>query len=219
MFSSIMALGALLLTLSMTVVASPVQLSRRVKFNLDSAPPNDKAKSRSEISSELLSNFTLFAQFAALSACDQNINATGNKLTCDYDGCGLVEDDDTETIFTFHNATGPTGYIALDHTRKLTVLTFRGTVSKYDGETDFKYQFTAIEDVCPGCNAHEGFWGYWSSAADVIISELRSATTSHPDYSLTVVGHSLGGAVATLAGTILRTKGFSLDIVSVAPAR
>jgi hypothetical protein len=167
-----------------------------------------------EVSSDLLSNFTQFSQFAALSACDQNINSTGNKLTCDYNLCALVEADDTETIFTFHNGTGPTGYIALDHTKKLIILAFRGTVSENDGNTDFSFFFTPIEDVCPGCRAHKGFWGYWSSVADQVISQLHSATENHKDYGLTLVGHSLGGAVAALAGTVLRQKGFTLDIVS-----
>ena len=141
------------------------------------------------ISCDLLDNFTLFSQFAVLTACDQNINATGNKLTCDYGRCGLVEADDTVTIDTFHNETA-TGYIALDHTRKLIVLTFRGTVSENDGNTDFSLFFTPIVDVCPGCLAHKGFWGYWSSVADRIIAQFQSATQSHPDYGLTVVGHT-----------------------------
>ncbi|KAJ5981983.1 hypothetical protein N7451_012083 [Penicillium sp. IBT 35674x] len=117
-----------------------------------------------------------------------------------------------ETIFTFHNETGPTGYIALDHTKKLIVLVFRGTVSENDGDIDFHALFTPIEDVCPGCMVHEGFWGYWSSIADQVISQLHSANQNHKDYGLAVTGHSLGGAVATIAGTVLRQKGLDLDI-------
>jgi hypothetical protein len=67
---------------------------------------------RAEISSDLLGDFELFIQFAALSACDQNINSTQHKLSCDYGTCGLVADDDTEIIDAFHSTTGPTGYIA-----------------------------------------------------------------------------------------------------------
>jgi pimeloyl-ACP methyl ester carboxylesterase len=104
----------------------------------------------------------------------------------------------------------------LDHTKKLLVLAFRGTVSENDGNTDFSFFFTRIEDVCSGCQAHKGFWGYWSSIADQVITQLHSATEKHKDYDLAVVGHSLGGAVAALAGTVLRQKGFDLDIVSAA---
>lgn len=167
-----------------------------------------------EISSDLLDDFKLFAQFAALAACDQNINSTGNKLTCDYGLCGLVEADDTETIDAFHNSTAATGYIALDHTRKLILLTFRGTITKHDGDTDFQFFYTTVEDLCPGCKAHSGFWTYWKSAEERALTQLQKATKEHAEYGVAVVGHSLGGAVATLAGTVLRQKGYKLDIVS-----
>lgn len=90
-----------------------------------------------EISSDLLGDFRLFAQFAALAACDQNINSTGKKLTYDYGLYGLVQADDTETIDAFHNTTAATGYVALVHTRKLILLIFRGTITKHDADTDF----------------------------------------------------------------------------------
>ncbi|CAI7639682.1 unnamed protein product [Penicillium glandicola] len=182
------------LSLSITAIASPVQLARRA------------------ISSELLERFTLFSQFATLSACDQNINHTGQSLTCDYGTCPLVAADNTTVINAFHSDQGPTGYIALDHTRQLIVLTFRGTVSKNDGNTDLDLGLSPIEDVCTGCKAHHGFWGYWTAIASQATTQLRDATSAYPEYRLSVVGHSLGGGVATLAGTVLRTQGFSLDI-------
>ncbi|KAJ5466799.1 hypothetical protein N7475_004551 [Penicillium sp. IBT 31633x] len=194
MIGTIKGLVLVVLSLSMTAVASPVQLARRA------------------ISSELLERFTLFSQFATLSACDQNINRTGQSLTCDYGTCGLVEADDTIVISAFHSDTGPTGYIALDHTRKLILLTFRGTVSKSDGDTDLDIHLTPVDELCTGCKVHRGFWRYWTSVSSQAISQLETVTSSYPDYRLSVVGHSLGGGVATLAGTALRNKGFILDI-------
>ncbi|KAJ5688445.1 hypothetical protein N7536_011064 [Penicillium majusculum] len=182
------------LSLSVVAIASPVQLAHRA------------------ISSELLERFTLFSQFATLSACDQNINHTGQSLTCDYGTCGLVAADNTTVINAFHSDNGPTGYIALDHTRQLIVLTFRGTVSKSDGDTDLDIVLTPIEDVCAGCKAHHGFWVYWSAVASQATTQLQDATSTYPGYRLSVVGHSLGGGIAALAGTVLRTQGFTLDI-------
>lgn len=207
------------LSLSVVAIASPVQLARRGEFrpaygvhttkhNVQSNDENALA-----ISSELLERFTLFSQFATLSACDQNINHTGQSLTCDYGTCGLVAADNTTVINTFHSDNGPTGYIALDHTRQLIVLTFRGTVSKSDGDTDLDIVLTPIEDVCAGCKAHHGFWVYWSAVANQATTQLQDATSTYPGYRLSVVGHSLGGGIAALAGTVLRTQGFTLDIV------
>lgn len=53
------------------------------------------------MSHELLNKLTLFSQYAAVSYCDQNINATGRALTCDHGTCPLVEAADTVTIDTF----------------------------------------------------------------------------------------------------------------------
>lgn len=167
-----------------------------------------------EISSDLLDRFTLFSQFASVSSCEQNINSTGQKLTCDFETCGLVEAEDTVVTHTFQS-NGPTGYIALDHTQELIILAFRGTVSGDDGRTDINVALVSIGDnICTGCKAHAGFWEYWTHVADQVTSQLQNTTNLYPSYSLNVVGHSLGGAVATLAGTALRKAGFTLDIVS-----
>ncbi|OQE06576.1 hypothetical protein PENVUL_c017G00291 [Penicillium vulpinum] len=194
MVRSITCMLAVLSPLSITAIASPIQLARRA------------------IPTELLERFTLFSQFASLSACDQNINHTGQSLTCDYGTCELVAADNTTVVSTFHSDNGPTGYIALDHTRQLILLTFRGTVSESDGNTDLDIVLTPIDQVCTGCKAHHGFWVYWTAVANQVTSQLRDATSSYPGYRLSVVGHSLGGGIATLAGTTLRTQGFSLDI-------
>lgn len=136
------------------------------------------------------------------------------KLSCDYGTCGLVAADDTETIDAFHSDSGPTGYIALDHTKKLIVIAYRTSASTNDARVDVENTPKHIDDVCSGCWAHTGFWSYWAASADRVTSQLQDASKAHPDYAIKVVGHSLAGAVATLAGTVLRQKGFELDIVS-----
>ncbi|CAG8019305.1 unnamed protein product [Penicillium olsonii] len=179
----------------MGVIAFPVQLDRRA------------------ITSELLDNFKLYAQFAALAACDQNINGTRGALTCDQGPCDIVQADKTEIIESYHSDHSATGYIALDHTRKLIVVTFRGTISTWDGDRDKDFVFKKhLSEVCDNCYVHRGFWEYWKTAEEQVTSRLQQATKENPDYSITVAGHSLGGAAATLAGMDLRLKGFDLEI-------
>ncbi|KAL0572599.1 hypothetical protein V5O48_009360 [Marasmius crinis-equi] len=43
----------------------------------------------------------------------------------------------------------------------------------------------------------------WNSVADQVISTVRSELAAHPDYSLVSTGHSLGGALSSLAGISL----------------
>lgn len=125
-----------------------------------------------------------------------------------------MQKDDTVIIDSFHNSENATGYIALDNTRQLIVVAFRGTVSKGDQIADLSATFTDATELCPSCRAHKGFWRYWQSAKDRVTNQVVNLTQSNPDYRIMVVGHSLGGAVATLAGAALRAK-FKLDIVSL----
>lgn len=168
-----------------------------------------------EISSELLDNFKFFAQVAAVANSDVNLNTTGTQLSCDKGPCELVQADDTEITSIYHGTAIATGYIALDHTRKLVLVTFRGTVTAADLYQDLRIPvFTDVSDICEGCKAHTGFWNYWLSAKDQVTAELRRLIKENPSYSVVVTGYSLGAAVATLAGTALRVDGFTLDVVS-----
>ena len=42
---------------------------------------------------------------------------------------------------------------------------------------------------------------------------VENAVSDKPDYSLVVVGHSLGGAIATFAAAQLRNAGYSAALV------
>lgn len=48
----------------------------------------------------------------------------------------------------------------------------------------------------------------WLNTRPAILPIVQQALQSHPDYEVTLVGHSLGGAVATLAGLEMRLKGW-----------
>lgn len=48
----------------------------------------------------------------------------------------------------------------------------------------------------------------WLNTRPTILPIVLQALQTHPDYEVTLVGHSLGGAVATLAGLEMRLKGW-----------
>lgn len=56
--------------------------------------------------------------------------------------------------------------------------------------------------------AELGFWTSWTNVRDPVMKHLKEIMAANPGYELVVVGHSLGAAVATLAATDLRTKGY-----------
>ncbi|KYK55394.1 hypothetical protein DCS_07357 [Drechmeria coniospora] len=62
------------------------------------------------------------------------------------------------------------------------------------------------ENRCDNCTVHMGFLQSWQSARDIVLPELKALRAKHPSYPIHLVGHSLGGAVACLAGLEIKTS-------------
>eukprot|EP00927_Polykrikos_kofoidii_P067381 TRINITY_DN62877_c0_g1_i1.p1 TRINITY_DN62877_c0_g1~~TRINITY_DN62877_c0_g1_i1.p1 ORF type:complete len:306 (+),score=44.01 TRINITY_DN62877_c0_g1_i1:82-999(+) len=97
------------------------------------------------------------------------------------------------------------GYVANFGAKKC-VLAFRGSVSFANWISDFTPLLTSwppewrASEWCPGCQAHMGFVDAWENVRSEVLELMRIMDCS----SVSVVGHSLGGAVATLAAIDLR---------------
>ncbi|KAJ5364433.1 Lipase A [Penicillium cataractarum] len=121
------------------------------------------------------------------------------------------------------------GYIALSHAPgpKRIVIAFRGTysitntiidLSAYpqsyipytgdDNDNDNQTSTAPLTLHCENCTVHAGFMKSWLNTRLTILPTVLSALQTYPDYEVTLVGHSLGGAVATLAGLEMRLKGW-----------
>lgn len=106
-----------------------------------------------------------------------------------------------------------TGLLALDNTNKLIVLSFRGSRSVENWIANLAADLTEISDICSGCEGHVGFVTSWRSVADTIREQVQNAVNEHPDYRVVFTGHSLGGALATIAAAALRGNGYNIDVV------
>jgi predicted lipase len=114
--------------------------------------------------------------------------------------------------------TDVTGYVAIDRTRGLTILSFRGTHSARNWLANIDARKISI-DLCPGCRAHQGFWKSWSEARTGVMAALTSAAQSNPTFKVVVVGHSLGGAIAAFAATEIRNGGVNADLYTYGAPR
>lgn len=109
--------------------------------------------------------------------------------------------------------TDATGFVAVDNTNKLVVISFRGTQSFENEVTDANY--TRVEsDLCPKCLVHEGFWFSWTEARNATLTALAVVSKQNPTYKVVVTGHSLGAALATFCVAEIRKMGFSASLVS-----
>lgn len=82
-------------------------------------------------------------------------------------------------------------------------LCFRGTESRSDVRADLDVRRTRI---APGVRVHSGFHRQFASLIGLIEAELAART--QPPERLVVCGHSLGGAVATIAAAHLAASLF-----------
>ncbi|KAL8713485.1 MAG: hypothetical protein Q9220_002347 [cf. Caloplaca sp. 1 TL-2023] len=72
---------------------------------------------------------------------------------------------------------------------------------------------------CENCTVHAGFMASWQHARLEIMTDLERMIHQYPAYQLTLVGHSLGGAVAALASLDFQAKGWNPKITTFGEPR
>ncbi|KAI7208420.1 extracellular lipase [Hortaea werneckii] len=78
---------------------------------------------------------------------------------------------------------------------------------------------TTDEAKCPNCTVHTGFQRSWTNTRSAILPDLQHQIFLHPVYELHLVGHSLGGAVAALAGLEMLARGANPKITTYGEPR
>ncbi|KAF2476422.1 alpha/beta-hydrolase [Lindgomyces ingoldianus] len=159
-------------------------------------------------------------QYSAAAYCPSNNNSPGDKVTCSSGNCPLVQSAKTKTVTEFENSlrTDVTGFVAVDSTNSLVIVSFRGSASIQNWIANF--DIAAVNtDLCTGCTAHSGFWNSWLEARDGVLAAVKSASQANPKYKIVATGHSLGGAIASLAAAQLRNSGYTVALYTFGSPR
>ncbi|KAJ5146541.1 Lipase class 3 [Penicillium bovifimosum] len=175
-----------------------------------------------DVSSDLLAQLTLYSQWAGASYCTNNINSTGDALSCEEGNCPLVEAADTETLYEFDKSCSygnVAGFLAVDRTNQLLVVSFRGSRTLSTWLANINFDLTDASSLCPGCEAHDGFLQSWETVADDLTAKIAAAQATYSGYTLVLTGHSFGAAVAALGGTALRNAGYAPNVYSYGQPR
>lgn len=79
-----------------------------------------------------------------------------------------------------------------------------------------------LQTKCPlvnDCYVHTGFQNAWIEIGASVKAAIASAAKANPGYKIVSTGHSLGGAVATLAAAYLRADGNAVDLYTYGSPR
>ncbi|KAH8125470.1 hypothetical protein ACSS6W_009102 [Trichoderma asperelloides] len=162
-----------------------------------------------------LNNFQFYSQYAGASYCNSATPA-GQAVTCADNVCpdvaGTVVNSFTGSV------TGIGGFVAVDSAHQLIVLSVRGSNNLRNFITDVVFAFTDCS-FADGCEVHDGFNDAWNEIADAATAAISQAVAANPGFKIVTTGHSLGGAVATLAAATLRTQGYNIDIYTYGSPR
>jgi hypothetical protein len=129
----------------------------------------------------------------------------------------------TSTNNTLRTPTYDTsGFVAVDRTNKLIVVSFRGTencnvfTGDLSGNCQANLQSLTLQnsDFCNGCMIAPGYLSAWNEVRDNVIQAVRGANITNNGFRVLSTGHSLGGALSTVAALELRRQGFTVDLVS-----
>lgn len=190
----------------------------------------------SEISQSEYDTLYDYAKFASIAYCLKYGLTVGYlSNSCPLEKCQSDELKYIEVLETFNfNQWGEvgSGYLALDHTLKRIILTFRGTASRRDwiGNFDFiQIPYKPISESpdynpnkfipCQNCMVHKGFYNFLVLNCQRIVQTTKNTKEIYPDYKLIVTGHSLGGALGLLAGLEFYVMGYDPLVITYASPR
>ena len=78
------------------------------------------------------------------------------------------------------------------------ILAFRGSKSIQNWIVNLSANLTSYPK-CSGCQVHLGFYTAWQLAYNQVLNRINSLRSLYRDAPIYVTGHSLGGAMASLA--------------------
>ncbi|KZV32986.1 sn1-specific diacylglycerol lipase beta-like [Dorcoceras hygrometricum] len=136
----------------------------------------------------------------------------------------MIRENHTVKFIKDSSVLRPGYFIGLDMRKKLVILGIRGTHTVYDLVTDIissSHEEIAFEGYSTHFGAAEA--ARWFLTHEIVT--LRKCLEKHKGFKLRLVGHSLGGATASLLAIMLRKKslkelGFNpeiIDAVAYAP--
>ncbi|KAI1338980.1 alpha/beta-hydrolase [Xylariaceae sp. FL0016] len=195
---------------------SSIALSAAAKPLLKAS--NLRLNDRDTVTTEEVNTLEFYAQYAAAGYCNSE-DAVGAAVTCSSNACPDVEAAGATVDATFSGTiTDVSGFVATDDTNQLIVVSIKGSQSIRNWITDFIFLQTSC-DLVTSCLVHSGFYTAWNEIKDDLLAGVEAAVAANPTYSVFFTGHSLGGAVSTIAVAYAREANVTADLYTFGSPR
>lgn len=104
-------------------------------------------------------------------------------------------------------------YIFVQDSAKELILSFAGLSSIQDPSTGTSFSFAPLTTSpgCTSCQVHTDILRIWRSLQGELVRTLAELNPTSSGYKAILVGHSLGGSLASLAYTELKSSGVPVE--------
>ncbi|KAI9292456.1 alpha/beta-hydrolase, partial [Neoconidiobolus thromboides FSU 785] len=147
------------------------------------------------------------SSFAGAAYCSTHTLTSWKCNHCERIGAGIQVKHIFEDLFT-----GGRGFLALDEAKKQIIVSFRGSynIQNWVGNARLLQSQYLVESGGTDIYIHTGFKDGINALLPKFKNEFDTLLKEHGDFKVIVTGHSLGGAMATLASIELK-KAFGLN--------
>eukprot|EP00128_Syssomonas_multiformis_P011830 Colp12_sorted_trinity150504_noHs@25937 len=167
---------------------------------------------------EMSKKFPRYAMYAGAVYCDPVDIQAWNCSRCaalpEFTPIGVADDATTKMQ----------AMVGVSHANQTIMVVFRGTVfieiENWIKNLDAFRTPLKWNNIPEGAEVHEGFLKAYKSLKSRLIDNYIGLVKAHPTYQTVVIGHSLGGALATVCGLdLIANHGIRSQIVSFGSPR
>ncbi|KAJ3276200.1 hypothetical protein HDV01_005648 [Terramyces sp. JEL0728] len=163
----------------------------------------DKRDWAGQVDSTTASNFALMMQYATAAYCPSTTNTKTWKCGV---RCGGSTSNTVITASHENYATGAAGYVGYNNDQQAIIVAVRGTSNVQSAVQDIELWQTAVNmggfansNAPSTATIHQGFKNTYMDLQPTIQSAVAALVHKYPSYNILFSGHSLGGAVVSLA--------------------
>ncbi|KAJ3244742.1 hypothetical protein HDU78_010536 [Chytriomyces hyalinus] len=152
-------------------------------------------------------SFSTYFRYAAI-AYSSDISAYGT-WSCPLCLDASIRDTTNVTFTPSPDDAQEQGYIAVSPSLKTIIFAVRGsrTVEEWLNNLQIWKRALPVTNRPTGVEVHSGFWDVWAQLRPIMEPTLVRYLNANPGYTVTFVGHSLGGAVTQLAAVDFAARG------------